>query len=873
MGAYRYRLAFLVALVLTPVLARAQSDILGSYKIQPDVWRPMQPLDPGVNANGDLNLSLPVLTVPGRGGLDYPVSLSYRSGIAITQSATWVGLGWSFDPGSITRDVQGVVTSLDGSSANDVDFAQLPSVQPDQYYVTVPSGGFTMTAKMASAGPMPTHRGTCDVPLVPTEWAPWKIDCSVRGAGSPLTVDSKAVGIYLQSGTMDQAREDFETFTLTAPDGVRYVFAAPTLSSFETFLPSSTYRRVKYHVGTWRLVSILSADFDGNALDPRTSTRGNWVYFQYGHLSSSSRYGESATSLMQTMYLTAIETPTHIASFSTSVKDNEIVLRAGSGGDQLMRRLDTITLCAKASGAAETGCTQGKKVREVAFEYLNYDTGALAETGQPIKRMQLQRFFYKGHDGSVLPGHGFTYYERTFYGARPWTDYKDEFGYLNLCTTANEDPINCVGQTQDAHAWSLKTITYPTGGRTEIDYENDLMDATGDDVLYYSRLQDITGGATSSKMHYSARALRQGGARVKQIRRYASPLAATAEGSSDFVYGPGVLSGVPGAYWAKTSFYSGSSGEGIFLRTYDRRSAAVYYDHVREVRTIGQRQIGPQTVTDTVSTTTYYSTNHHCRQVYVPEVGSWQLDKDCLFSSWARTDTVGTASTVFVRVGENRTVVQDNSALYWGLPYRVRETAGDGRTTERYFQYEHASTGDALSTGYSNNTVPAVKVYWRYGRGPAWEETRTGRAGSAPVHVGYAYDVNTDLVRAETLRVPGKLPLLRERAYAFEQYSWLATKNVVAPLARENVVELDGGARRYLAASASTWAAFHTGPEVYYPKRNYTWRADAPSTSEPVFATAGWTGGSPGSAWVYDASNDAYDAYGHVTTQTDGRGL
>ena len=141
---------FVVALALLAVGARyglAQNDVLSKYQIQPEAWRPVQTVEPGVNANGDLTMSIPLLTVPGRGGLDYPITLTYRSGVTLQQTSTWVGLGWGFDPGSITRDVQTVVMDY-GEGGQQVqhnaDYTGVPTYQPDQYFVTTPWMSATM---------------------------------------------------------------------------------------------------------------------------------------------------------------------------------------------------------------------------------------------------------------------------------------------------------------------------------------------------------------------------------------------------------------------------------------------------------------------------------------------------------------------------------------------------------------------------------------------------------------------------------------------------------------------------------------------------------------------------------------------------------
>jgi len=56
--------------------------------------------------SGGLTYSLPLLEVPGPEG-GYPLSLSYHAGIQPNEEASWVGLGWSLNPGAITRNVNG----------------------------------------------------------------------------------------------------------------------------------------------------------------------------------------------------------------------------------------------------------------------------------------------------------------------------------------------------------------------------------------------------------------------------------------------------------------------------------------------------------------------------------------------------------------------------------------------------------------------------------------------------------------------------------------------------------------------------------------------------------------------------------------------
>ncbi|TWI85734.1 hypothetical protein IQ13_0899 [Lacibacter cauensis] len=55
---------------------------------------------------GDFTYNIPLLEVPGPEG-GYPLSLAYHAGIQPDEEASWVGLGWTLNPGAINRAVNG----------------------------------------------------------------------------------------------------------------------------------------------------------------------------------------------------------------------------------------------------------------------------------------------------------------------------------------------------------------------------------------------------------------------------------------------------------------------------------------------------------------------------------------------------------------------------------------------------------------------------------------------------------------------------------------------------------------------------------------------------------------------------------------------
>ncbi|MEI2675231.1 MAG: hypothetical protein V9F05_14410 [Chitinophagaceae bacterium] len=60
---------------------------------------------------GDFSYSIPMLEI---GGI--PLGLTYNAGVGMDEEASWVGLGWSFNPGSISRDVRGLPDDFNGEN-------------------------------------------------------------------------------------------------------------------------------------------------------------------------------------------------------------------------------------------------------------------------------------------------------------------------------------------------------------------------------------------------------------------------------------------------------------------------------------------------------------------------------------------------------------------------------------------------------------------------------------------------------------------------------------------------------------------------------------------------------------------------------------
>lgn len=64
---------------------------------------------------GDFTYNLPILDIPGPEG-SFSLPLSYHAGIGLDQEASWVGLGWTMNPGAIVRNINEYPDDANGQS-------------------------------------------------------------------------------------------------------------------------------------------------------------------------------------------------------------------------------------------------------------------------------------------------------------------------------------------------------------------------------------------------------------------------------------------------------------------------------------------------------------------------------------------------------------------------------------------------------------------------------------------------------------------------------------------------------------------------------------------------------------------------------------
>ncbi len=835
---------FAIIMLLSTAIDAESQTLVNEHITQPDLWRPAMETTSRVDAKGDLNLSIPVMTIPGRNGLDFDIVFRYRSGISAKQTSSWIGTGWSFDPGSITRDVRSMLQ--DGIGYN-VDFTDVAEVQPDLYYVTSPAGAFTLVRHNTGVGSTtgaPPSGSVND--FFRTDWRPWKIEYETGylDFGSMNHVDCICTQVIAPGSGGTIAKDDIISWTLTDEGGRRYVFAHPTLDSFVGVYSNQNLHAMEYFVGAWRLIAILGRDYDGEIpiqpADLTASSPGSWIKFEYSDPNAVSYTDVDLTgfgAVKQASYLTAIETPTHRAEFLSIPKTTvEIWPDQWEGGlNSIYKQLSSIQLYTLAGSHPEL------IIKEVTVEQ---SAGISGYTG--TERLSLDAIAYYGVDGSSgvaeLPGYRFSYYGTTTGTLNDYTDDLDDFGYYNA-----EDYSYINTDSSDAASWSLRTIVHPVGFLEEFIYSNDEIcnycgEGLLDDYLYpipYREYTYFPDGLTftDKNMSISSSRTRQGGARVIAVNRYESE-STSLYSTTRYQYQGGRVSGVPSAFLERQY-------PSVFFKNVNRGQSAVYYNRVRKINP------------DETWTETYYSTDLSHPGVTVP------------------------IKTVVFQKDSDRLVITGNEDITWGRPYRV--VSSEGASIETDITEDQSLFRLAEVANLSGNEL---SVWWRRSGWTLSKSKKRYVTGDLNVggYISSVTDIEYDPVTSQPRVVLETSTGINSRRTEFTyltdipEYSWAADRNILNEPAKVDFAETSGDAESlsYYKSVARRWAIQEVNHQevelaIPYPATTYSWSSAEFSESVPEFSS--WSvSDEVNEDWIGDDTVLEVDAFGnpHVVQDING---
>jgi hypothetical protein len=152
--------ATLLIILITDTFAPGISYALTSGPTQPEAtsFEPVDTTDMVNLQTGDLTYNIPLLEVPGPEG-GYPLSLSYHAGIQTNEDASWVGLGWTLNPGAINRSVNGYPDDWYTPSTTRRDFWQGGSTTTYTVGISVGLAETPATANFGLSFSQDTYRG------------------------------------------------------------------------------------------------------------------------------------------------------------------------------------------------------------------------------------------------------------------------------------------------------------------------------------------------------------------------------------------------------------------------------------------------------------------------------------------------------------------------------------------------------------------------------------------------------------------------------------------------------------------------------------------------------------------------------------------
>jgi hypothetical protein len=463
---------------------------------------------------GTPNISVPIYNLKD-GAASVAVSLSYHSsGIRVSETASWVGLGWALNAGGmVTRTVKGAPD--EGSKISGT------GTLPRGYWM---DSGLTKMAHL----PNPNSSGiitAADSSLQMTNYTIWQMSAGAsdgepdlftfnfNGYSGKFVFDEKRVPRLLSdqdiliSVNYDGATGNFATWLFTTPDGTKYYFGEG--SKFEVNStatggftdPNSTYP------SSWMLTRIVYPNTKDTVYynyTPETYSYfdlGQETKIYYGGVNGGSNTANACaindpSDLPKNIYkttvsglrLTSIKSANYSVNFVATTQRQDII----SGASNFPYSLDSV----KVFNAA------GQCIKQMQLSYAYFQSttannintlisGPMAGDITDTKRLKLVSVKEFSGDGLIAkPPYTFSYQETLQLPRRISYD-QDHWGFSNNYTGGSNNKFtpkvyhticnNVGGSTTyanrqprwpDMQAFTIKSIKDPLGVLTSFEFES-----------------------------------------------------------------------------------------------------------------------------------------------------------------------------------------------------------------------------------------------------------------------------------------------------------------------------------------------------------------------------------------------------------------
>ncbi len=449
---------------------------------------------PVSNYTGVPNISIPIYTVKS-GGIEVPITLNYHSGgILVSEIAGTVGLGWSIGTISpITRKINGYTDENGVMKQNDnIEGFLTSGIDNQQLRLIFATNGMyneSIADLMSDEFNLSINNFTGSFLYNPK---------NKRIATFPIS-DLK-IDYYIKN--IRTNRNQIDTINVTATDGLKYTFGGDGVETFSYNggMSESNY----YGANAWKIKKLKGIDnneinfsyISNNILKRELPPQVKFIKYTRHNYVTGCNFpdppgSEGITPNFDTQYSTKealldkIETTDAIVNF---IYSNRLDFSD-------LKKLDKIIIRSKS----------GEFISEKKFNYDYFQTiieasGTTDPTENPAKKLKLISYDECDKDGKCIST-SFEYYEgsnmtqRLSYATDHWGYYNGKLnndGFPNvpikyidtrtgIATTIKglvSDLGNNVIQKSDKNVdpnlvktFSLKSITYPEGGKNEYIYE------------------------------------------------------------------------------------------------------------------------------------------------------------------------------------------------------------------------------------------------------------------------------------------------------------------------------------------------------------------------------------------------------------------
>lgn len=467
---------------------------------------------------GTANITIPIYTIE-ESGVEIPIQLRYHSsGVKVAEDATWVGLGWDLSPGgAIIQEIRGKEDYLDNNlhqltyNQDYLDFkSRLGPIESGLYY-SMPQTGHAQKENNCNVG-----EGNFNCNGIPCD-AYQIIEDLLQGEGQPdiyhYSFGNYSGKFYINPESQEIVLMDNkdnikfqkiglynEGWLAMTSDGNKYFFEAVETSTgtILTEYKGKTVKltRIEFYNGRIIQFNYINEFFTGYFANESATIGTNVNPYENPNLSN-----EEMT-LNNKKTLASITTSEEIIEFVLENRDD--INKQSTDNVKRLKRIDV-----KSSYT-------NKKIKSFEFVYsyfpCNYVGAPVNNSGIIItvpyqdalcKRLKLDQIKEIGFDSNEIadlstPPHQFEYNTditlpvknskavdffgyyngKNNLGLLPDLDYFD-YPYLFQSEMQPYQPFSYIHQKNDRFSdanysggYMLKKVIYPTGGRSEFEYES-----------------------------------------------------------------------------------------------------------------------------------------------------------------------------------------------------------------------------------------------------------------------------------------------------------------------------------------------------------------------------------------------------------------